>query len=85
VESTLLKKVSSSTAAQIHKGQIRFNANTANIYGPLLFERIIMAGNIAVCKDEKFAEQLSPARCSGFLINEDTLVTAGHCMSSPSD
>jgi V8-like Glu-specific endopeptidase len=31
------------------------------------------------CSDERFAEQSSLGRCSGFLIAPDILVTAGHC------
>lgn len=32
-----------------------------------------------VCKDERFADQNAVGRCSGFLVDEDILVTAGHC------
>jgi V8-like Glu-specific endopeptidase len=35
---------------------------------------------IPMCKGEKFSSQPSVADCTGFLIGEDTLVTAGHCM-----
>lgn len=34
-----------------------------------------------VCKDERFANQPLISDCTGFLIGEDTLVTAGHCMA----
>jgi V8-like Glu-specific endopeptidase len=34
-----------------------------------------------VCTDERFADQTVLADCTGFLIGEDTLVTAGHCMT----
>lgn len=33
----------------------------------------------AVCADEKFASQPTVADCSGFLVGEDLLATAGHC------
>jgi len=32
-----------------------------------------------ICQDEKFADQGTPAICSGFLVAPDILVTAGHC------
>lgn len=34
-----------------------------------------------LCNDEPFYEQPSFGHCTGFLINEDTAVTAGHCLS----
>ncbi|MGK0367682.1 MAG: V8-like Glu-specific endopeptidase [Thermoproteota archaeon] len=37
------------------------------------------------CSDEPFAKQPTAANCSGFLVDEDKLVTAGHCMQSFSD
>lgn len=33
-----------------------------------------------VCVDQKFSEQPSASDCSGFLVGEDLLVTAGHCV-----
>lgn len=33
-----------------------------------------------VCKDERYANQNAIGRCSGFLVSEDVLVTAGHCV-----
>ncbi len=32
-----------------------------------------------VCASEKFSQQPAAANCSGFLVGEDTLITAGHC------
>lgn len=40
---------------------------------------------INVCSDERFAAQQSAANCSGFLVGDDLLVTAGHCMRKESD
>lgn len=36
-----------------------------------------------VCKDEKFSSQQTITDCTGFLVDEDILVTAGHCITSP--
>lgn len=33
-----------------------------------------------LCKTEKFYDQLSPAFCSGFLVADNIIATAGHCV-----
>jgi len=38
-----------------------------------------------LCPGERFENQLSVSRCSGFLVAPDVVVTAGHCMQSQSD
>lgn len=38
-----------------------------------------------ICAKEKFANQISAARCSGFLIAPDLVATAGHCIRSQAD
>ena len=38
-----------------------------------------------LCEGEKFAKQLSIGNCSGFLVGDKYLVTAGHCMTSDND
>jgi V8-like Glu-specific endopeptidase len=38
-----------------------------------------------VCEDEPFREQPVAAFCSGFLIDAQTVVTAGHCVPSAAD
>jgi len=37
-----------------------------------------------LCQDEPFREQTIGAFCSGSLISEDTVITAGHCINSDS-
>ncbi|WP_417336760.1 trypsin-like serine peptidase [Halobacteriovorax marinus] len=44
-----------------------------------------IADNMYLCEDEPFADQINPGRCSGFLVGENILVTAGHCVESQSD
>lgn len=41
--------------------------------------------NMSLCPTEQFANQINPGRCSGFLVGEKTLVTAGHCVEDLSD
>ncbi len=38
-----------------------------------------LADSHNLCSTEKFASQPTLARCTGFLIDDDVLVTAGHC------
>ena len=34
------------------------------------------------CPEVRFAEQISTAKCSGFLVADDIIITAGHCVVS---
>lgn len=38
-----------------------------------------------VCPTEKYSQQLTGARCSGSLVGEDLVLTAGHCYSGMND
>lgn len=38
-----------------------------------------------MCASERFSSQPSAANCTGFLVGENKLVTAGHCIKSQSD
>lgn len=40
--------------------------------------------NLRVCSQERFAEQEILSSCTGFLVGEDLLMTAGHCVQSES-
>lgn len=69
------------------------NATAAMIPSHIIFEdgenqsriKAKMLSQQGVCEYEKFAREITAADCSGFLINEDTLVTAGHCVQQRSD
>src|SRR5471030_3076841 len=39
----------------------------------------------ALCTSEPFYNQGTVGFCSGFLVNENTIVTAGHCIASASE
>lgn len=43
-----------------------------------------LADSQGVCANEPFADQITPAFCSAFLVGDDLMVTAGHCISTSS-
>jgi len=72
-------ELSESTAGMISKYSLSSNGDgTSRIIGSTLSSR-------GICKSERFSEQLSVANCSGFLVGENLLVTAGHCIKTASD
>ncbi len=77
--SALHVKLSKSTAGMIPNSNVQFLELTkVKITGLTLLQR-------GVCSKEKFSNQITSARCSGFLIGKDLLATAGHCITSQTD
>lgn len=70
-------ELSRSTAAMIPTDKIRKGTTETVIVGKTLEQR-------GICSHAAFANQGTAANCSGFLIADDILVTAGHCMKSQS-
>lgn len=77
-DNELYVKLARSTAAMISRSAINASGDSVVISGRKLHER-------GICSSERFADQMTAARCSGFLVGEDLLVTAGHCVKSSSD
>ncbi len=67
-----------STAAMILGTKITTQGDEATIFGSTLESR-------QICATARFAKQLTSANCSGFLVGEDLLVTAGHCVRTQAD
>jgi V8-like Glu-specific endopeptidase len=68
-----------STAAMIPNSTVRpTDEGTVVISGSTLQQR-------GMCPTERFADQVTAANCSGFLVGPDLLVTAGHCIRTRSD
>lgn len=75
---SMFVELSKSTAAMISGSSIRKTSNgEVSIKGRSLEAR-------GMCKSERFSQQKSAANCSGFLVGEDLLVTAGHCVKDQS-
>ncbi len=74
-------ELSKATAAMISTSKMKLNrsTNSYNIKAGKLGDRL------NACKGERFAEQPSAANCSGFLVGDKYLVTAGHCIEDMSD
>ena len=68
-----------STAAMINRQRVTVNEDKSVFIGgsPLRAQ--------GICRSERFSHQVASGNCSGFLVGEDLLVTAGHCIQSMSD
>lgn len=73
----LYKKIAKSTAGMVSKDRISYNYDNQT-YKIEVHDTLMTGYNI--CSSEKFSSQKLLANCSGFLIDEKTLITAGHCM-----
>ncbi|CBW25497.1 putative exported protease [Halobacteriovorax marinus SJ] len=88
------KNLASSTATQVKNSNLTLSEDGAS-YGlknETLEDFILKISRswwnpegTPLCKGEKFANQLSIGNCSGFLVGNKYLVTAGHCMTSEAD
>lgn len=78
-KNTQIKWYSLSVAAMVHQSKIE----TSEF--PLLssIEVESFASSNYLCKDERFASEMTTAKCSAFLIGKDLLMTAGHCITGP--
>lgn len=71
-------ELASSTAAMISSGSLSPDGGMTTISGSSLSSR-------GICESARFADQITAANCSGFLVGEDLLVTAGHCIRTQRD
>jgi V8-like Glu-specific endopeptidase len=67
-----------STAAMMNPEYIHSSEAELKIKADSLSDR-------GVCKQERFSHQTAAANCSGFLVADNLLVTAGHCIKSDFD
>lgn len=69
-----------STAALISLDKLKFDPSS-NTYRISKLGQSEMGRNLNLCEEVRFREQVNVSTCSGFLIKEDVLLTAGHCAS----
>ncbi|MBT3585635.1 MAG: trypsin-like peptidase domain-containing protein [Halobacteriovoraceae bacterium] len=74
----LFLKLARSTAGMIAHSSLSDNGENVSISGSTLSSR-------GICTSARFADQITSANCSGFLVGKDLLVTAGHCIRTQSD
>jgi V8-like Glu-specific endopeptidase len=76
-----LKLLSKAVAARIDKWSYKKIDNLKKLISfdqaPILSDKL----SIGVCKDERFASQVTLSDCTAFLVGDDLLVTAGHCIT----
>lgn len=71
-----MKVLSASTAAMISPSNLLINED-----GSFNTTQNLLKSN-GICEDDPYANQPTPANCSGFLVGPDLLMTAGHCIRS---
>lgn len=76
VERADMRDVADSTAAMISTQSFVKGDN-----GKLKIKSRILGKELSLCKDEPFYDQPSAANCSAFLVGEDMVATAGHCVN----
>ena len=74
-----LKKLADSTVALISQKSLISNGSSTLIKGNNF------GSAYQLCSSEKFKEQSTAAFCSGSLVAEDTIITAGHCVQNATD
>lgn len=79
VSDDALKRLADSTVALMKNNQLTTRSNQVVIAGDNYGARY------GLCATENFREQNSSAFCSGSLVGEDTIITAGHCIQSAND
>jgi V8-like Glu-specific endopeptidase len=78
-DATLRARAQQSTVALMNPSD--FNATNPN---NVTFNASTLRSAYNLCPTERFLEDLTPAFCSGTLIDDDLVLTAGHCITSAS-
>lgn len=80
-----LQEMAESVAIFVHTKQVKISGNSVTLDGYTLNEMsemgwLVKDTNAPLCAGELFVSQIAPGFCTGFLVEEDILITAGHCV-----
>ena len=84
-----LKEMAASVAILVHAQQVNLSGNAVSLGGYTLNEMsemgwLVNGTHAPMCAEERFTSQPAPGFCTGFLVEDDILVTAGHCLQKVS-
>jgi subtilisin-like proprotein convertase family protein len=79
IQNQVLRDQIKSTVALIETSKLTSTNSGYQINGPKFGD------DYNLCADEPFREQTTAAFCSGSLVGDDLVMTAGHCLTSASD
>ena len=74
------RAIANSVAALVPQRDVRIRGNGVALGGETLADYVMERCGGPLCDGGRFRNQPTPAFCSGFLIESDLLVTAGHCI-----
>ena len=80
-DDTQFRLLSKSTVAQVSRRDLNLNFN----FDFYEFSKTTLEDRYSLCEEEQFRKEHHIARCSGFLVAPDIIVTAGHCVASAED
>lgn len=77
-----LQTLSESVAILVRPNTIyqEYQGDQIRIFSYSLEQRVNLLYGAPLCQQERFAAQKAPGFCSGFLVNDQTLLTAEHCI-----
>jgi hypothetical protein len=78
IQDIKLQEIAKSTAALINNSDIINQGNFSIISSPSL-------RGLGYCPDEKFVQQITAAKCTGFLISENLMLTSANCIKTLKD
>ncbi|NVJ21282.1 MULTISPECIES: trypsin-like peptidase domain-containing protein [Myxococcus] len=76
---TLRQRAEKSTVALMSPSDYTVGSN-----GTVTFNAPTLGSAYGLCSNQRFLSDLTPAFCSGTLIDDDLVLTAGHCITSAS-
>jgi hypothetical protein len=80
-----LKDMAASVAIFVHSQQVTTSGDMVSLNGYTLNEMgemgwLVEGANAPMCSGELYTSQPAPGFCTGFLVEDNILVTAGHCL-----